>query len=256
METSSIVTKIFEGYKKLETSDTRTRYQLVKDLAHLIKTHYKKDQFNAEELDIFIKIIKQAVHWHGNRYSKILSKLLEEWLEKTGHTNIEVILKKNGKINSMLTDTDYSTIALASASWFEKNTFENFLDDPELLKFINQGECSIFHLACPDEGSYNIQIRVVDAAEPLLTAKEFKCVLSSTEIAVVHLDNSLIVKPLFEEENPENRILATVEPGNYKVCVYHFHIPKKVESFYIVLAKTDLEAENHQMKITHFDLAE
>jgi len=246
-------TEIQQTYKKIQTLDAKNRFHAIKTLAHTIHKGYKKDLSNPEEMEFYINIIKEVVKLHGSRYSKFLTKLIGDWLETTGNADAKIITKINGVIDTddLSIDAGSGIIAVGNPAWFSLNKSENIWEINQ-LELINKGEIFIFHFE-PLEKPCNIQIRVVDASKPVLTAKEFRCVLALSETAVINIPSNTAIAADPQAANiHSNQITANIVPGNYKICAYHFRIPNKLESFYIVLCKTDNEATNKLLNICRF----
>lgn len=167
------------------------------------------------------------------------------WLELTGFVNAKILKKVTGKIN-----LESGCIAISDEYYFGMHT--NYIEKNN-LNLINEGKSYIFGTSA--DGFHNVQIRIVDALEPVLSNKELNCVQSVTETALIHIPTGRIAvaDPYFLNEKNES-VNMIVEPGNYKVCVYFFYIRSKIESFYIVLSKVDQEvAKNNLLKFPEFD---
>lgn len=251
MNQKNLFAEIKQSYEKIKTADIKTRFNAVKALSHLIKQNYKKENTSKEELELYIEILKLAVKYHGSKYSRLLSKLIGDWLAVTGNDNVEIISKVNGKIESeMSVDAGTAILAIGDLNSIKKLN-PNSISEKEHLALINQGKVFVFY-AEPNEDSYNVQLRIVNANQPVLSAKEFKNVISSSEIAIIHIPSDTVVVTELQETNRE-QVIAKIIPGNYKICVYQFHIPTKLDSFYIALAKTDEAANNQLTNITKFE---
>jgi hypothetical protein len=109
------------------------------------------------------------------------------------------------------------------------------------LRLINQGKCDIFSTET-DRGFWtgDIQLRIVDSLEPILTNEEFKYVTWCSDSTIICIPTGIIaVTDIFFLDNEEDRISTSITPGNYKVCVYLLSNEiEESESFYIVLCKT------------------
>lgn len=235
--------EIKQEWEKIQSLDIRNRFKAMRPLANNICEIYKnkKGDIELEQLDFFIKTLKQVNRVHNiPRCKRSLSKMIADQLELTGLSNCKIIKKLPGTIN-----LESGSIAIGDPC-YQKDITDTYSDYSEknLLSLVNANKAYIFSTG--GDGCYNIQIRIVDSLEPVLSSKEFKCVLDATETAVINIPTGLVAVADPHALDIENyRLSVNVEPGNYKVCVYFFAIPSKVEAFYIVLCKTDETAENN-----------
>lgn len=232
--------QIQQEWKNIQSLEIKNRYKAMRGIANDICNAYKGEDVDPSKLLFYMDVLKQINRIHNIPRSRIaLSKLTALWLEITGNSNAKIIKKILGKIN-----LETATIAVGELSYFKEalGAYENYAEQ-KLLNLINQGKFFIFGTGC--DGEHHIQIRVVSSLEPVLSAKEFKCILNSTETFIINLPTGALVvaDPCFLDVE-KNRLSINVEPGNYKVCVYHFYIHSKVDSLYIALCKTDEAAKN------------
>lgn len=245
-----------QAYLKLQTLDTRSRFNAIKTLAHQIHQHYSKDAASIEAMELYIKLLKETIKFHGNRYAKLLNKIIGDWLEKTGNANAQILQKKNGKfVPSYPSFINDAYIAIASMNWFNQNEFEFESSERDYLQHIRQNKAFIFNYQ-PVEEPCHFQIRLVDADEPVLTAKEYKQVISSSEICTIDIDHPtlLISDPVIKNQARmnETEMKFAIEPGFYKIVVYQFYVPKKTEFFYITLSKTETLSPNEGLHLPCF----
>lgn len=112
-----------------------------------------------------------------------------------------------------------------------------------MLNLINKGR--IFRVNITGDGWVKVELRIVDAREPVLSGNEIKLVNDSSETFIIYVPTGKIVcssvgMPLVEDE--DSYILTDIEPGNYKTCVYHLR-----DILYVVLCKT-MEKINNEIK--------
>lgn len=239
---------IQQDWKNIQSTEIKSRYKAMRGIANDICNAYKGED-DASRLQFYMDVLKQINKVHNMpRCKTALSKITALWLELTGNANAKIIKKILGKIN-----VETATIAIGEPSYSKEalGAYENYADQ-KILNLINQGKLFIFGTGY--DGEQNIQIRVVDSFEPVLSAKEYKCILNATETLIINIPTGTlaVADPYFLDMEKE-RLLINVEPGNYKVCVYHFYIDSKVDSFYIALCKADEEAKNTLTKLPQFD---
>lgn len=240
---------IQQEWKNIQSLEIKNRYKAMRGIANDICNAYKTNDIDTSQLQFYMDVLKQINKIHNiPRCRTALSKMIVLWLELTGNSNARVIKKTFGKIN-----IESATIAVGDPSYSREvlDVYEKYTDQ-EILNLINQGKHFIFGTSC--DGEQNIQIRQVDSLEPVLSSKEYKCILNATETAIINIPTGILIvgDPCFLDTKKEC-LLIKVESGNYKVCVYHFYIHSKVSSFYIVLCKTDEEAKNILSKLPQFD---
>lgn len=243
--------QIQNEWKKIQTLDIRSKHKAMRTLFHDIYTSYKKEAVNVEQLKFYIKVVKQIIQAPNfpDQALRFHSKLIADWLNLTGNKNVEIISKITGKI-----PVETATIAIADPSYFDIDEVRKDYAYQNYPQLINQGKFFIFGTGA--DGTYNVQLRVVDALEPVLTQKEFRYVKDSTESVIIHIPSGFITvaDPCFLD-NEKYYLSTRITPGNYKICVYLFHIPKKIQSFYIILCRTDKETNNQLSKIHEFGVS-
>lgn len=234
-------------WEKIQTLDIKSKLKAMRAIAHDIAVSYDKKETDIEQLTFYMQIIKQVARTRSFPQPALLflSKLIADWLVLTGNDKSKIIFKKAGII-----PVDTASISISDQS-FNIYELDGDFSDKNYLSLINQGKCYIFSTGA--DGMYNVQLRVIDALEPVLTNGEFKYVTESSASAIIHIPTGIIAITdglLLDKEFPH--LSASIMPGNYKISVYQFYIPNKLESFYIVLCKTDREASNDFSNIYTF----
>lgn len=241
--------EIRQEWETIQSLDIKNRFKAMRTISHDICEIFKKNDIELEQLEFYIEVLKKVNQVHDiPRCKRSLSKMTANWLEIKGLANAKIIKKLSGKIN-----TETASIAIGDPSYQKiiLDTYSNYTEK-SALNLTNEGKVYIFGTS--SDGLHNVQIRILDSSEPVLSSKEFKCVMSVTETAIINIPTGLVAVADPCVLNVENdRISINVEPGNYKVCVYFFYIRSKVESFYIVLCKTDEEAKNNLLKLPEFN---
>lgn len=240
---------IQQDWQNIQSLEIKSRYKAMRGIANDICNAYKGENIDAPKLQFYMDVLKQINKIHNiPRCKTALSKITALWLELTGNENAKIIKKIFGKIN-----VETATVAIGEPSYSKEalDAYEKYAAQ-KILNLINQGKLFIFGTG--GDGEQNIQIRVVDSLEPVLSTKEYRCILNATETLIINIPTGTLVvaDPCFLNMEKE-RMLINVEPGNYKICVYHFYIHSKVDSFYIALCKTNEEAKNTLTKLPQFD---
>lgn len=235
--------QIQNEWEKIQSLDIRNKHKAMRSLAHDISVSYKKDETSVEQLEFYIKALKQIIRTRSypQPVAICLSKLIADWMLLTGKDKSEIILKKTGEI-----PVDTASIIIADPNYFDVNELKMDLSNNNFLNLLNQGKCYIFNTGA--DAMFSVQLRIIDAFHPVLTAKEFKCVINSSEIATIKIPTGTVaVADLGNLRDEKFRVSATISPGNYKICVYLFEIPKKDDEFifYIVMCKTNDEPSNN-----------
>jgi hypothetical protein len=133
-------------------------------------------------------------------------------------------------------------------------------DFGESLKLINEGKIYLF--LTPFGEIFNLQVRVIDAPEPVLTMRDYKKVVKSSSPVIISVPTGKLYVDdgsVNGGDKPEMEI--SVEPGNYKCQVYLFEFPRgRLHydfSYTVVLSKTEKQAVNNECEIadmeTNFD---
>lgn len=236
--------QIRQEWEKVKQLDAKNRFKAMKPIANAICDAYQKSTTTIEQLEFYTEVLKQVIRVHDySRGTRQLAKMISDWLELTGNDKAEITKKKSGKI------AVETTIAISDVHYSRDimEMYDNY-SEANLLRVVNAGKAFIFHAVV--HKICNVQVRVVDAPEPVLTSKEFKCVIANTETAVIDLPTGVLsVASPWNLVEEEERLAITLTPGRYKVCVYHFYIRNKIDSYYIVLCKTTLPAHNSLTRI-------
>ena len=119
----------------------------------------------------------------------------------------------------------------------------NFKD----IDLINRGHCYIFNTG--SDGEFNIQVRIVEAPEPVLTSKEYKNVAGASPVVTLHFPTG----KLYVGDGPALKDLRSdievdIAPGYYKCQVCIFTFPEDY-SYYIVLSKTEYASDNNETEV-------
>jgi hypothetical protein len=118
------------------------------------------------------------------------------------------------------------------------------------VEWTNRGERLTFRTG--GDGLCKAELRWIEAAEPMLTAKEFKKVRTSTPIVVLEVTSGALGMADFvcflDEPWDKNKVAGTVcldvPPGRYKACAYGFSSSSGSESVIAVVTATTDAARN------------
>jgi hypothetical protein len=150
----------------------------------------------------------------------------------------KIILKKDGTI-----DVETATIAIHDASFTDLNG-----ETDELLERMNEGK--LFCFCTGGDGSFNVQFRVVDGTEAILSKEEYTngVVKSIAKPGFINLVTGSVVITDFVSDQ---EVWATVEPGLYQVNVFSAYFSEEQEEYdyFIVLAHANTTSGSNYQKI-------
>ena len=104
-----------------------------------------------------------------------------------------------------------------------------------------------------NDGRIACQIRLVEAPYPFLTAKESRFIRQSSDRVCLRFDSDTIGMVDLHDKGGELGIVFPVDPGYYWAQVHYVIIPKKVDSFYLVLCRCDTPQTVDIKGVTRFD---
>ncbi len=235
--------QIQADWQLIQSLAPRDKLKALKQIGFDVMISYESGDITLEKLELYSQILQQAVRAHSfpQRYARILSKMIADKLALTNSEPVTILAKASGKImlsgaTVMVGDPSIQTAPLIDYS------------DNELLALINLGQRFLF--ATGSDGVFDMQLRIIEANTPVLTAQEYKCVENSGQTAIISAPSGkIVITALGEIDDKDNQILQEIAPGNYKITVFVFNIPKKMRSYYIVLCKTAEPAVNHLERI-------
>ncbi|RUR22917.1 hypothetical protein [Legionella qingyii] len=241
--------QIRADWEEMQLLDAKNRFKAMRTISNDISEVYKSKCIdNIEQLDFYIHVLKQVIRVHDHpRYTRHLSKMIIDWLELTGNDKTEIIKKKSGKIrvetSISISDAHYGKDIINACSKYS---------ELHLLNLINDGKAYIFNTVIHE--ICNVQVRVVDSVDPVLTSKEFKCVIDATDTVIINIPTgTLSIASPWNLEDEKDSLSINIDPGHYKVCAYLFYIHNKIESYYIVLCKTTNFLRNDLTRIYEID---
>jgi len=235
-------------YWKLATgaADFRDKRTHLKRSSHFAGLAFKAGAEAVEQLQLYRTIVQLTaeVHAFPADERRKLSRIIARWLEITGADQQEVLKKSRGKII-----VEGGSISLGDRARVSPSGDSIYTSVQELVQWTNRGERLTF--ATGGDGVFKAELRLIDAAEPLLTAKEFKKLRTSTPTVVIEVSSGALGMADFVQflDEPWDRkklagtVCLEVPPGRYKACAYGF-TSSGSESLIGVVSATEDEARN------------
>lgn len=220
--------------------EARQRFKELKKLAYEVTAVIKSSKdLTVADLKTYTSILRIVlkVPAISPSFNLLFAKVMNKYLAAIGCENPQVLIKKSTKINLI-------TGSIAIGDQFYAIGFtEKF---PNEIDLINSGKSYIFF--AEDYGFVNIQVRVIDVIEPILSTKEYKRVMAASPAVILNFPSGkLAIDDGYIEEAPP--IVIDIAPGNYKCQVYLFSLARDQHSFYIVLSKTEEKAVNSEKEV-------
>jgi len=229
------------------TDDYREKRKHLKRSSYFVDFAFKAGADAVEQLELYRTILQHAAEvstWPEDERRK-LSKIIARWLEKTGGAQQEVLKRARGKII-----VEGGTISLGDRARVSPSGESIYTSDKEMVEWVNRGERLTF--ATGGDGLFKAELRLIDATEPVLTAKEYKKLRTSTPTVVIDVSSGALgmadFAHFFDEPWDKKKVDGTVcldiPPGRYKACAYGFSTPAGYESVIGVVTATSDEARN------------
>jgi hypothetical protein len=233
------------AWQHAQTMPIRNKLKAFRQISFDILNSYNKEESSLTQINIYIGILRTTTRMLSSPQStmRMLAKLIAHKLELTGNQEVKILHKVSKNItlsSATIMIGEVGIVTLVDAS-------EN-----ELIEIINKGEA--FFFSTRSDGVFPIQLRIIEASEPLLTAKEYRYLENSSQTAIINMPHGQIaVSDLSTFAAGTAEILLKVEPGNYKVTAMLFHIPNKISSYYIVMCKTQDPINNNFERIDELE---
>lgn len=229
--------QIKQAWEISKAQDAKAHRKQIRTLVAQIGS--SKEALTSDSALFYIEVLKEACKLFDPGFdagaSRILSKMIPKYLELTGNDKFEIV-SETKKSKDLGVGLYIIADPLFKDEAYEKWSGPNF---NQLLDMVNDGKAMVF--GTMDGLLGKAKLRLIDASEPVLQAKEYKKLIDSTSTNVIKVESGKIAI-LFAD--PE--VALNVEPGNYKVCA---HSIGKGSDFLIVLCKTDDVAVNHLIKL-------
>lgn len=233
------------------TDDFREKRKHLRKSSYFAELAFKAGADAVEQLELYRTIFQHAAEfsaWPEDERRK-LSRIIARWLEKTGADQQEVLKKARGKII-----VEGGTISLGDRARVSPSGESIYTFDKEMVEWVNRGERLTF--ATGGDGLFKAELRLIDAAEPVLTTKEYKKLQTSTPTVVIDVSSGALGMADFahffdepwDKQKVEGTVCLDVPPGRYKACAYGFSTSGS-ESVIAVVTATSDEARNETKSI-------
>ena len=233
------------------TDDFRDKRKHLKRSSYFAGLAFTAGADAVEQLELYRSIVHLTaeVHAFPADERRKLSKIIARWLEKTGADQQEVLKRAKGSIT-----VEGGAISLGDRARFA-SMGENISFEAEMVQWINHGERLTFRTG--GDGVYKAELRLIDATEPVLTAKEYKRLGTSTPTVVIDVGSGALGMAEFayfldepwDKQEVKGTVCLDVPPGRYKACAYGFSTPAGYESVIAVVTATQDEARNETKTI-------
>ena len=235
---------INEEWKNALSLNPKDKYKKIQEIANQVSATDFVNNIEAADIDLCINIINQAIKVDGypQKYSKGLALLIAKKLAINGDDKAEVISKVSGSVS-----IESGVVSIGDPT-LENSIILNDFDDKNLLEITNQAKRLYFSTG--GDGTYDVQLRLIKAMEPVLAPSEYKLVAGSTETVILQIPSGKI--SVGDIHLTSEDISMDITSGNYKVCTYLF-ATKDFRSYYIVFIQTDLPAVNQSDRISRLE---
>ena len=201
--------KLVQDWEKSKNLPVQKRIKAIRTLGFEAVTLFFDEQkaLTANQLLCLIKILGDmiSIQTFGNNYAAIRNKMMAKYIEKSNVTKPQVLLKC-----SILRASTFGTVYIGDVSI----NVDVSRDEKELVDSMNRHEA--FYFNTDDE---EIELRVIECPEPILSLKEFKKVVASTfEPGTIHCPTGELL--LNDSNNLFEGKVIRVEPGFYKIAAY------------------------------------
>jgi hypothetical protein len=97
--------QIKHEWERIQVLDPKSRFKSMRLIGNMIYDSYEKEEVGLDELEFYMAILKRVARTQSlsPRYSRLLSKLIGDWVELTGNDKAEIISKISGKIPGQTT---------------------------------------------------------------------------------------------------------------------------------------------------------
>jgi hypothetical protein len=225
----------------MEAEDFRNRRKHLKRSSFFAGRAFAAGANAVEQLKLYRTIVQRAaeVHtWPADERRK-LSRIVAKWLEKTGADKHAVLQKAKGTVA-----VEGGSISLGDRARFG-SLGKDISFEEEMVRWTNRGERLTF--ATGGDDVFKAEIRLIDAAEPVLTAGEYKKLKASTPTVVIDVASGALGMSDFvyfldepwDKKNIEGTVCLDVPPGRYKACVFGFSTSGSESVIGVVAATSD-----------------
>jgi hypothetical protein len=229
--------EIEETWIDFQKLDTRNKIKRAAFFINEIARYYKNNSTTVEQKDFLINILN-TIQLKIHRYDQgagpsLIARIQRDRLAETGNAKIKILKKIRQEVQGGLSGIDIGDPAFAGSEYCDHHSF---------IERMNKGK--LFHVNTEGDGLRLIELRIIDASEPVLSEKEMVSVVQATSAGVIDVssdDLAIAATNQLVDIDWEYRIATEVAPGNYKIAVYQH----KNDFLYVVMCKTNLEAKNN-----------
>lgn len=221
-------------YSQINIMPAKERSSLAKQAGFYAIEAFKSGLDGVENLELARSIVAKAMQlmsWPES-FAKSLSKITLKWLELSGNGNAEILEIKKVSIlvrTGLVMISDPSKCANLSTEYDTKN----------LIKLINQGQ--IFAFAIGGDGKINLEIRLIKSIEPVLLAKEYSKLSSSTPVLNFKTtQGDITIGDFYGQDKDFKNIKLSSDECDFKVGAFSMRSGKYI----IVFCKTDQSNNN------------
>jgi hypothetical protein len=200
------------------TDDFRDKRKHLKRASFFVGLAFTAGADAVEQLELYRTIVQLTaeVHAFPQDERRKLSKIIARWVEKTGGDQQELLKRAKGKII-----VEGGSIALGDRARAVPWGGSIYTSDKEMVEWVNRGERLTFGTG--GDGVYKAELRLIDAAKPMLTAKEYKKLGTSTPTVVIDVSSGALgmadlacffYEP-WDKKKVEGTVCLDVPPGRY-----------------------------------------
>jgi hypothetical protein len=219
--------KFLELLEQYNSSDARGKYKLAGSVNGAAIAAFKENKDDVAKIEQYISHLRSV---KGREKPIQLSKMILRKLELTGCLNAEIVFKKNYTIGAPGAYLEFGDPSIEIK--YEKYCYDNH---KFLIEQIHKG--NRYYIRSSGNLISDMQVRVVKAPEPVLTAKEYKLVIDATVISSINIPSGILHITDMQAEDKITEI--KLEPGIYKIASFHFDTRKDFTALYIALCKID-----------------
>ena len=243
-----------------QQQEYRDKVKTLRKLSHHIYHLFQKKQLSLKDMPkciLIINEIKQVTAW--SKAGSLRSRITKAWMLGMGFSEPRTLASKRGFVDiesGIIAIGDPDSLKETNQNWRKKLESANCIEqssflDQLLIDAVNNHLG--FYLNTGGDGRMACQIRLVDCQYPIVSAKEMRFVRAATSDYCIKIssDNLSIID--FHDINNQHGVSLKVEPGYYKVATYHFFMPDKVDSYYVILVATDKPEPNTLSSIDSFE---
>ena len=222
----------------------RERLRLLKRSSFFAGHALDRGLEEVDSLRLYMDILGQTarVHSFPQDLRRTLSKVTVRWLEATGAAAPRLIDSRKGKIA-----TETAAFALGDVGHGPDPFVETWIEK-EIVAWMRSGQRLLFGTGY--DGRIGAELRIIDGDEPVLEAKEYARLDSSTPTLVLEVptgriglaDYAEMARP-WPEASPPRTVSIGVPPGRYKASVYGFST-RRSDRVIAVLCPTESNPPN------------